>query len=90
MTFIYGEENDPPMTVTLLYNFIFLAICLAIQILNISPNEVMAIAGASSGFVIIYLHPLSVHLKTLAVKKRREKLGIDDSNDEELLAKPNP
>jgi len=79
LTFVYGEDGDPPLKVSLIYNTLFLILCLGVQILNISPNTVMSIAGTSSGFVMIYSHPLGIHIKSLLMKKRKEAAGEKES-----------
>ena len=34
----------------------------------------MGFAGASTGFVMIYLHPITIHLKVLMEKRTKEKM----------------
>lgn len=77
MTLIWGEDKIPPTYGPICYNLCFALTCLAFQMLGIKPNDVMAFAGTSSGFVMIYLHPLTIHLKALSMKQKNEKNLLD-------------
>jgi len=83
MALIWGEDKKPPSYGPIIYNISFALTCLLFQVLGISPNDVMAFAGTSSGFVMIYLHPLAIHLKALRTKEIREK----QTDSEKPLAK---
>ena len=72
MILIWGEDRKPPRYGPLIYNTLFAAACLGVQIFGISPNDVMGVAGASTGFVMIYLHPITIHFKVLLSKQAQE------------------
>jgi len=69
---VYGEDGVPPKAAFITFNIVFIVSLLTVQLLNISPNAVMSYSGAFIGFVIIYLLPIGVHMKTLRLRQQHE------------------
>jgi len=69
---IYGENGVPPKAAYIAFNVVFIVSLLTVQLLNISPNAVMSYSGAFIGFVIIYLLPIGIHVKTLKLRQQHE------------------
>lgn len=66
---IWGEDGFPPKFALVIFNIVFILTFLIVQLLDISPNTVMSYAGAFVGFVIVYLVPIYIHLKSVRKKQ---------------------
>ena len=70
---VFGEGKNPPKFAFITFNIIFILSLLVVQIFNISPSAVMSYGGALIGFVIIYLLPVTIHLKSIRAKQIQER-----------------
>ena len=78
---IWGEDGVPPKAALPIFNAVYIVTYLLVQIFNISPNTVMSYSGAFIGFVIIYLLPIGIHLKTIYLRQKRDSKGYSSLNE---------
>ena len=94
---INGSNKEFPSYQVHLFNFIEITCCLICQFLDFKPSAVIAFDGAVCGLFLVYITPITIHLKCLypqlfclnkQINNQSTALNINQSIEDSLLSRP--
>ncbi|CAK62184.1 unnamed protein product (macronuclear) [Paramecium tetraurelia] len=72
------HKREPSKKVYWGFSVLFMILCLTTQILNIPVGLVISFDGAVCGFLLVYIVPISLHLKCYYTQNKVTLIGDDD------------